>query len=192
VRRELRDGRLEVQYHSAGLARSSVLRGKPYQDLYAEQLAARAYNIKMLDGALIQMSYEFAGALPVRSRLAFLPSPDLTEFQAAPELYLEDLMYTEVVDPRAVTVPIRFDFDDRPGVATELAHPRAHLTLGQYKNCRIATTAPLTPGAFVGFLLRSFYNTAMTAITGGSPVAEHRFAATISGGEQASIHIAVP
>src|SRR3954453_22662167 len=101
-------------------------------------------------------------------------------------------MYAEVVDQRIVSVPIRFDFDDRPGTAADVAHPRAHLTLGQYKNCRIATTAPLTPGAFVSFLLSSFYNTAMTAIAEGSPVAEHRFATTITDRERTLLHITAP
>lgn len=181
-----------MQYPTAGLARSSLLREKPYREIYAEQGAARAFHVKMLDGALVQMSYEFSGPQPLRSRLAFLPSPDLTEFQTAPDLYLEDLMYAEVVDLRAVTVPLRYDFDDRSDIAADVAHPRAHLTLGQYKNCRIATTAPLTPGAFVSFLLRSFYNTAMTAIAEGPPVAEHRFATTITDRERALLHIAAP
>lgn len=191
VRRTLSATVTQVQFDRA-LPMSAMLKEKRYEELYAEQRVARSYNFRMLDGALAQMTYEFDSDRLVRSRLAFLPSPDLTEFQNDPELYLEDALFAEVVDRRVVTVPIRFDFDDRPGAASNMNHPRAHVTLGQYKNCRIATTAPLTPGIFVGFILRSFYNTAINQISGTAPCVAHRFEATITSDEAKLPHVAVP
>jgi hypothetical protein len=191
LQRQLSADVTEVQFANASLT-SSILRNRPYVELYDEQRAARSYNLRMLDGALVQMTYKFHSRALRRSRLAFLPSPDLSEFQNEPEFYLEDVLFAEVVDRRVVTVPIRFDFDDREAVAIDVEHPRAHLTLGQYKNCRVATTAPLTPGIFMGFILRSFYNTALNEIASGAPAAGHRFDATITKSESALLHVAVP
>jgi len=68
-----------------------------YADSYKEQLAARAFNFRMLDGALVQMAYRFNNSAISQGRLAFLPSPDLEAFQNDPEVYEEDLMYAEVI-----------------------------------------------------------------------------------------------
>jgi hypothetical protein len=191
VRRGLSTTVTQIQFSSA-LPMSAMLKEKRYEELYVEQRMTRSYNFRMLDGALVQMTYEFDSDRLLRSRLAFLPSPDLTEFQNDPELYMDDPLFAEVVDRRVVTVPIRFDFDDRPGTASDVIHPCAHVTLGQYKNCRIATTAPLTPGVFVGFILRSFYNTAINQISGTAPCVAHRFEATITSNEAKLPHFAVP
>jgi hypothetical protein len=169
-----------------------TLRNVPYGDLYQSQREARSFNIVMLDGALMQYSYEFAGLSVIRCRLAFLPSPTLEVFQNDPELYEDDLMYAEAVKRQAVTVPIRFEFDDREGVPKNVDHPRSHVTLGQYSNCRIAASAPITPGVFIGFILRSFYNTAIRTISEGAPCAPHRWKSTITADEAELLHVAVP
>lgn len=179
-----------ISFPNAQLA--SMLRNIPYKDLYQSQREARSYNILMLDGALIQINYEFDQSTVIRCRLAFLPSPDLEAFQNDPELYDADLLYAEVVSRQVVTVPIRFEFDDREGVARDVDHPRSHATLGQYSNCRIAVSAPVTPGVFVGFILRSFYNTAIRAISGGAPCAPHRWVDTITAAEAELLHVAIP
>jgi hypothetical protein len=171
---------------------AAMLKNVSYRDLYREQLHTKSYNLLMLDGAIIQIAYDIANSVIARCRLAFLPSPDLESFQNDPELYEDDVMYVEVISRQVVAVPIRFEFDDRAGVAENINHPKSHVTLGQYKNCRIAASAPLTPGIFVEFVLRSFYNTAFRAISGDSPCYPHRWARTITKAEAALMHIAVP
>lgn len=171
---------------------SSALKNVAYSDSYRDQLAARAFNFRMLDGALVQMSYRFKSGVIHQGRLAFLPSPDLEEFQNDPEIYEEDMMYAEVISKRIFPAPFRFDFDMRPEVAVEIDHPRSHLTLGQYKSCRIAVSAPVTPGVFVGFILRSFYGPALKSRGGVVPCFNHRFADTISPAESAIVHISIP
>jgi hypothetical protein len=101
-------------------------------------------------------------------------------------------MYADAVMRQVVTVPVRFDFDDRDGVPKNIEHPRSHLTLGQYSNCRIPVSAPVTPGVFIGFILRSFYNTAIGMISGGSPCAVHRWEETITTDEAGLLHVAIP
>ena len=123
------------------------------------------YNIKMIDGALIQMQYRFNGNSIESHRLAFFPSPNLDIFQNDPDIYFEDEIYSDILDDRIVTVPLRFDFDDSEDqngnkVAIPVIHPISHLTIGQYKNCRIPVSSAITPYQFIEFIIRNFYNTA--------------------------------
>jgi len=135
---------------------SMALKNIPYRDIYTEIDREKAYHMRMLDGALVQMSYRFDRQGLIEHRLAYLPAPDFEQFQNDPDIYLEDEMFAEVIQRSIMAVPIRFDFKRDP----EPNHPSSHLTLGQYKNCRIPVSCPLTPYAFVDFLLRHFYNPA--------------------------------
>ena len=54
---------------------SIVLKNKPYQEIYNELLRTQAYNLKMIDGALIQLMYKFYWNSIQSHRLAFFPSP---------------------------------------------------------------------------------------------------------------------
>lgn len=177
---------------SASFQMSSTMKNVTYTDSYRDQLAGRAYNFRMLDGALIQMTYRFDRGTISQGRLAFLPSPDLEAFQNDPELYEEDLIFAEVISKRIFPAPVRFDFDMRPDVVVDVDHPRSHLTLGQYKNCRISVSAPVTPGVFVGFILRSFYNPALKNLDDSAPCFGHRFEDTISVAESAIVHLTIP
>ena len=170
----------------------SVLSSVRYAELYSDQRRARQYNFRMLDGALIQMSYEFDTVGLLRHRLAFLPAPDLLEFQNHSELYSEELLYADVVDMRIVTVPLRFDFDRREKIAADLVHPVSHLTLGNYNRCRVPVSAGVTPHAFVGFILRSFYGLASDSLVGSLPAPIVRFDGCIADAERRVIHIGVP
>ena len=141
---------------------------------------------------MIQMQYEFFRNQLARHRLAFLPSPDLLEFQNNRELYFREALYADVVDERVVTVPLRFDYDVREGVTRELEHPKSHLTLGEYKLCRIPVTAAVTPNAFMAFILRSFYNAAAASVDRQIPSPALRFAECIADAERRVVHIGVP
>lgn len=167
---------------------SSSPKQASYQENYWEQRHSRAFNFLMLDGAMIQMEYEFNSGNLVRHRLAFLPSPDLLEYQNNPELYTEEVLYADVVDKGAVTVPLRFDYDAQPAVT--LSHPQSHMTLGQYTRCRIPVTAGVTPHSFMDFLLRSFYNTASSFISLPNPIS--RFNPCIADPERQVIHVGIP
>ena len=171
---------------------SIALKDRSYNEIYQHLVQARAYNVKMLDGALIQMMYEFSAGTLRRHRLAFFPSPHLEEFQNSPDIYLYDEIYADVVAKNIVSFPIRFDYDVRDGHHQELVHPKSHLTLGQYENCRIPVTAPLTPVRFVDFILRNFYHTALTRYAEGLPVYGSSFAESILPSERKVVHVMVP
>ena len=180
-----------VRYSPHGAVRSAP-RNTPYDDTYRELRRLRSFNVLMLDGAMLQMEYEFRERRLVRHRLAFLPSPDLLEYQNHPEIYMQERMYADIVEKGVVTVPCRFDYDSRESISVEMAHPISHLTLGQYTACRIPVSAGVTPHAFVDFVLRSFYNTASSVVDVRLPKPLLRFEVCITPAECRTIHVGVP
>ncbi len=183
-----RDGSLTVSF--GGLENLSVtLKNIPYAESYQELRLNRSYNLRLIDGGVIQMLYHFSHDKLVKHRLAFFPSPDLLEYQNNSEVYELDEMYGDVIASNIVTSPIRFDFD--PTAFDDYHHPMSHLTIGQYKNCRIPVTGPLSPFSFMNFILRAFYNTPYKKFS--SDVREHKglFEATITGKEMRHLHVNV-
>lgn len=180
------DGIVDVTISNHG-GLSVTLKNIPYADIYAELDATSTYNIKMVDGALIQMMYRFSEGELVSHRLAFFPCPDLSEYQNSPEIYESDELYAEVIARNIVSVPVRFDFDKN--CAEELHHPSSHLTLGQYANCRIPVGAPVTPFVFMDFILRSFYNTAHRRLCTSLTKFNERFPLTIAKPELDVLHV---
>ena len=171
---------------------SVALRDRGYDEIYLGLVKRRAYNVRMLDGALIQMMYEFTGADLQRHRLAFFPAPNLEKFQNDPEIYLEDEIYGDVVSRNVVPFPLRFDYDAGEDRYEELVHPKSHLSLGQYSNCRIPVTSPVAPGRFVDFILRNFYDTKTNQYVDGLPGCDCSFESSISPAERGVVHVVVP
>ena len=171
---------------------SIVLKNMPYHKIYNELERIQAYNLKMIDGALIQMLYRFKRNELIKYRLAFFPSPYLEEYQNNPEIYENDDMYAEVINKSLVPFPLRFDFDSSDDVVVELDHPMSHLSLGQYVNCRIPVSAPLTPYCFLSFVLRNFYNTAYRKYCDKIQCFDSIFTDTIVCLEKKIIHMQVP
>lgn len=187
--------------NQAGLARvtfpgaefvSIALRDRSYDDIYMELVESRAYVIKMLDGALIQMMYQFFQGTLTSHRLAFFPSPFLDDFQSNAEIYLLDDIYADVVARSIVHVPIRFDYNAQNHLHQDLIHPKAHLTLGQYENCRIPVSGPLTPLRFADFILRNFYHTAHHKYTDRLPAFGANFDESITNDEREIAHVVIP
>ena len=170
---------------------SIVLKNVPYIDIYHEIDRSKAYNLKMVDGALIQMMYTFINNEITSHRLAFFPSPDLADFQNNSEIYDNDELYSEVIMKNLVTFPVRFDFNACDKLFVELHHPKSHLTLGQYANCRIPVSSPVTPYFFLDFILRNFYNTAHKKYCEEFTVFKDGFLPTIVNKENKVIHIKV-
>lgn len=112
-----------------------TLRNIPYADAYERLRGNRAFNMCLIDGGMVQALYRFSEEKLMRHRLAFFPSPDLLEYQNNSEIYELDELYGDVIERNVVTVPVRFDYD--PDSAVDYDHPACHLTIGQYKNCRI-------------------------------------------------------
>lgn len=170
---------------------SSVVKNIAYADLYNQQVEKGAYNLRFLDGAIVQLSYRFVLGALERHRLAYLPSPDLEPFQSDPDLYIADVPYLDAVGFQVMAVPVRFDFDCRPDVSSE-GHPVSHLTLGQYRDCRIPLSGPAAPRDFLHFLLKSFYSGSSLVALDLEPTSVTGFDATISDNQRLSTHVVVP
>jgi len=168
---------------------SIALKNIDYKEIYDELEKGKNYNIKMVDGALIQFLYTYKRSELVAHRLAFFPSPYLAEFQNNPEIYQEDAVYADIIAKNILPVPIRFDYD--PDNHQELDHPKCHLTLGQFKNCRIPVCSPITPSTFISFILRHFYNTGYRNFTEDINFATQLFDETITIREQKVLHMAI-
>ena len=168
---------------------STVLKNVEYIEIYKELDKNEDYNIKMIDGALIQLLYIYEKSELISHRLAFFPSPFLYEFQNEPEYYETDEIYADIIAKNILPVPIRVDYD--PNNHKELDHPKCHLTLGQFKNCRIPVCSPIAPSNFRSFILRSFYNTAFKKFTDRFPSSNNLFQETITLTEKKLLHVAI-
>ncbi len=182
------DGDFEITVNNAA-SMTVALKNVAYVDIYREIEAARCFNFKMLDGALVTLRYRFRGGEVCDHLLSYFPSPDLGHFQNDPELYLQDEMYAEVIARNVVPFPVRFDFSDDVAKFVEVHHPYSHLTLGQYENCRIPVCSPLSPLTFGAFILRNFYNTAFRKYSEEIPPGELLFANTIAANERKIPHL---
>ena len=89
---------------------SIAMKNIAYEEIYKKLEESNNYNIKMLDGSLIQMLYSFEYDKLVSHRLAFFPAPNLESFQNEPENYENDEIYADILGKNIVTFPIRFDY----------------------------------------------------------------------------------
>jgi hypothetical protein len=163
-----------------------------YAEIYRELAKTRSYNMRLIDGALLQMMYRIEGGKLLQHRLTFYPSPILRPFQDDPEAYMRDELFIEIVQRRIVPFPLRFDFDAREGVYNDVTHPKSHLTLGDAKGCRIPVSAPLTPRWFVEFILRNFYQTDTHDFISCLPQHKITLPTSITGNEKGLMHIVIP
>lgn len=137
---------------------SSSMKYVPYTDIYKDLTDGGAFNIKMIDGTLVQMVYTFARRQVLSHRLAIFPSPSLLPYEDAAESYEADEIDIDVVGKYLVKVPLRFDYSSSDDEHVDVDHPKSHLTLGGYGGCRIPVNGPVTPTRFMRFILRNFYN----------------------------------
>lgn len=163
-----------------------------YAGIYQELTDKRSYNMKLIDGALLQIMYRLDDNELLQHRLAFYPSPTLLPFQDDPNIYMRDELFAEIVNRRIVPFPLRFDFDGREGVHIDVAHAKSHLTLGDAKGCRIPVSAPLTPRWFIEFILRNFYQTKTHDFVSSLPRHKIKFPASITANETSLMHMVIP
>lgn len=169
---------------------SDSLANIDYADIYKELLDKRSYNMKLIDGALIQIMYIVEEGVIKKHRLAFYPSPQLLSFQNNTDDYMQDELYVDITQRKIIPFPIRFDFD--PESHIDVIHPKSHLTLGDAKNCRIPLTMPITPRWFIEFILRNFYQSEKYDFIATLPQHKIRFSSCITDNEKKIIHLVIP
>lgn len=163
-----------------------------YSVIYSEFESKRSFNMKLIDGALVQMLYRIKNNQLIQHRLAFYPSPLLRSFQNDPEAYIRDELFIDIISRRIVPLPLRFDYDCREGYFKEIEHPKSHLTLGDVEGCRIPVSGPVSPRWFTDFIVRNFYQTENHRFSDDLPKHELHFPKSITGNESELVHIQIP
>ncbi|WP_186169205.1 DUF2290 domain-containing protein [Burkholderia gladioli] len=161
-----------------------------YEVIHLELSEKRSYNVKLIDGGLLQMMYLFEGERLIKHRLAYYPSPSLRAFQDDPDSYMRDELFLDIVSRRIVPFPLRFDFDQ--AAAVDVNHPCCHLTLGDVQGCRIPVSSGITPRWFAEFILRNFYQTDSHDFVSRLPAHRLGFDEAITKNEKQLMHVVVP
>lgn len=123
---------------------------------YLEWAKASAYSAVLMDGSLLQLTYDFDDGKVSRHRLAYIPCPFVVDTELLLEIPFIDVIesYADSPDTEvALKSHVRFDFDQK---AAKPGHPAAHLTINS-PDCRIACAAPIHPHQFADFVFRHFY-----------------------------------
>ena len=186
-----RSARIEVTFQNASLV-SFALGRRPYSVMYEYFAENRVFNVRMLDGAFIQMTYLFQGKNVTRHRLVYYPSPyGLVDWDD--DLVGRDSNFIgrnwEDVQP----VPIRFDYDADSDKHIDVLHPKSHLTLGNYSECRIPVTCPVTPYWFFYFVIGNFYSSTSASQANDLPRLDGTFRlTTLTSKEELVPHLAIP
>ena len=181
----------EITFRNANLV-SVGIGNQPYQETYAYFAENRVFIARMLDGALIQVTYRFRQNSLAEHRLAFLPSPNLESNDWDQELLQDGREFADIVRRNVQPVPVRFDFNSKDEDYVEIVHPKSHLTLGNYSTCRIPVTSPVAPYWFFSFIIRNFYSTRDRDFAVELPKLSGIFEATISSRDQSIPHLTVP
>ena len=177
----------DVTFDTARLV-GGALRDLPYEEIHRQLIIDKAFNIRMIDNALLQFMYRFDKRGIVKHRLAFFPSPNVDDFLRYPRLHSTDDRRLGIEQRTTIPVPLRFDYDVAAAKPNS-AHAASHLTIGGYRRCRIPVSAPLTPRMFAEFILQYFY---LPSIADGLPPSRIRFPTSISELEKKKIYLMIP
>lgn len=142
---------------------------------YKRYLLSRDYSCVLLDGSLLQLSWEFEFGELSKHRLCYFPCPVVVDLQATDGESLEEIVDYELLradtedswvasgpDGRMVYIgpqglrlrsPLRFDYC-RQSASPD--HPATHLTV-QTTDCRLPVAGPLSLGRFVRIVFGQFY-----------------------------------
>jgi hypothetical protein len=126
-------------------------------------------------------------------RLAYFPAPHLPDYESEPEAYetkyFGESEFHDLIDENVVKVPFRFDYSAKAEIFKEIHHPYSHLHLGEYESCRIPVYGPVCPSAFINFVLRNFYNSALRNYCDDFSFAVTRGNKTLADKESSLMHI---
>lgn len=125
-------------------------------ELYQDWVETGHYNAILFDGSLLQLSYEAAGRVLTKHRLAYVPCPAIVDWELLtvfPVLDVVDDALSAGFDSLNLATVVRFDFDLE---SAEPGHPAAHLSMNT-ADCRIPCITPVRLGRFVQFVFSHFY-----------------------------------
>lgn len=187
----LSNGLREVRFDGAEEI-TIALKDLPYSDVYRSFIKNRTYNVLMFDGGMMQIMYTFRRSTLLRHRLAYFPKPGVEEQYVPSDTDVRDAIYEEFIEENTLPCAFRFDYDADTDRHKLVNHPKGHLSIGQFDDCRIPTTGPLTPGQFFDFILRNFYHRAFQRYRPSVPGGSRAFPEDIHAEERRIVHISLP
>ncbi len=194
----------EVGWSEDGPNIAPALKNAPYSEIYTYLSQNRQYNFMLKDGSLIQLLYRFTNRILVEQRVCYYPVPkdfrdesresderieDLDLEMTHPSFAESDAEQHEEVTYSEIPV-IRIDYS--PERHKAISHAAAHLHLGHTTDCRIPTSAPIAPYAFVLFILRCFYSKELTPELEKQLTTPQCFSESIVKAEKACVYLNVP
>ena len=123
---------------------------------YQGWVDSQGYSAILLDGSIIQISYNFLYSELVGHRLLYFPCPFDMDMELLDTLTLSELIglyFDEGTDGVRLRAPVRFDYDPNSHFKN---HPASHMTF-QWSHARIAVRSPLSLGHFIQFVFQNFY-----------------------------------
>ena len=171
---------------------TNAFRNIDYPEIYSMFAQHRVFNARLLDGAFIQMLYLFEENELIKHRLAFLPPPDSVYYNGNIGSEGSASELTNVIEGNRIGQPLRFDYNFSNEVHIDVNHPKSHLTIGDYANCRIPVSAALTPYWFLYFILQNFYSRPNSDFLSSLPRLTGRFPVSIANKEKTVPHLVVP
>ena len=130
-----------------------------YEKSYIQMARINDFSFIMFDGAIIQCYFKFKDKNLVRQNMSFYQSPFRKPFDLYPESYFtgsDDHARFLLMSDLGSVIHFRFDYD--PVNFKEYFHPRTHLHLGMFENCRIPVLRPLCVLSFFDFIIKNFYS----------------------------------
>ena len=171
---------------------SEALKDKSYPDIYKLFCDNRVFNMRLIDGSLVQLLYWFSNRKLLKHRLAYLPAPSNDEVDLQSLWEIDDQLFRGFRNSDTLPIPMRFDFDVDADRHVELTHSKSHLTLGNWPTCRIPISAPLTPYWFILFLLQHFVLDSESGFISSLPNDSSSFSKSITAAETSRPYLVVP
>jgi hypothetical protein len=121
---------------------------------YLTFLSGRHYNFMLMDGSLIQLSYDvFRSNQVIGSRAVWFPCPVTFTAEDLEIVTIEELVLTTPQINLSCRAPLRIDFSPRQVTPD---HPSTHLHSGVEK-FRLPMQRAIEPSRFVRLILRTAY-----------------------------------
>lgn len=202
---------VEVGWSKSGPNLSIALKGALYEKIYTNLRSDQQYNFVLKDGSFIQLLYKFNREELVEQRACYYPVPkelraeqdaEITGIESE-DLEIEsesEITTTETShdDFESYEIPFQSEepplirIDHNPSAHEPISHSATHLHLGNTKNCRIPTSAPVPPKTFILFILRSFYPHLLTSDIEEILSDSMKFPLSITEDEKECVHVNIP
>ena len=117
----------------------------------------REYNLLLYDKGIFQFEFEIYNGKIIKERFVFIKKQNkLWNKEEISFLDNDELAEDWFIDEIGIPIIIRVDFDENNYV--EMKHPKSHMTISNYDECRIPMQGPISISKFVNFVLNIFYN----------------------------------